>query len=127
MPESFQRPTAEEFHTTEVQGLFIKYQPVVRSYVLSMTPDFAMAVDVMQETFLVVSRKAASFVIGTSFPAWVKTIARFKTLEAIRASGRQHEAVIDALRAEAFEFPGDVDRRPGSRPDFKRRSVLGGQ
>lgn len=117
MPDSFQRPTAEDLHTTEVQGLFIKYQPVVRGYVLSMTPDFAMADDVMQETFLVVSRKAASFVIGTSFPAWVKTIARFKTLEAIRASGRQHEhlseAVIDAISAESLDFPADVDRRLG--------------
>ncbi len=117
MADEFQRPTPEELHTTEVQGLFIKYQPVVRGYVLSMVPDFSMADDVMQETFLVVSRKAANFEIGSSFPAWVKTIARFKVLEAIRANRGRHdylsEEVIDALSFENHEFPTEVDHRLG--------------
>ncbi len=109
--------TKEETHTTAVQGLFLQYQPAVRGYVLSMIPDFSLADDVMQEIFLVVTRKAAAFELGTSFPAWVKTIARFKALEAIRA-GRARcetlsEEVIQALGAERAEFRGNTDERLG--------------
>lgn len=110
-------PSEAEAHTTMVQGLFIKYQPVVRGFVLSMVPDFSLADDIMQETFLVVTRKAASFEEGTSFPAWVKTIARFKALEAIRTHRGRHEflseEVLEALGAEQHEFPGQVDERLG--------------
>ena len=105
----------EEGHTAAVQGLFLQFQPAVRGYVLSMIPDFSLADDVMQEIFLVVTRKATSFEIGTSFPAWVKTIARFKALEAIRA-GRSRcetlsEEVLQALGAERSEFHGETDER----------------
>jgi RNA polymerase sigma-70 factor (ECF subfamily) len=102
--------TPEEQHTAEVQGLFIQYLPVVRSYILSMLPNFSLADDVAQETFLVVSRKATDFDLETSFPAWVKTIARLKTLEAIRRERGRHvflsEEVLDALSlGEEGEFP----------------------
>ena len=109
--------TKEEAHTAAVQGLFLQFQPAVRGYVLSMIPDFSLADDVMQEIFLVVTRKAASFELGTSFPAWVKTIARFKGLEAIRA-GRSRcetlsEEVLQALGAERSDFRNDTDERLG--------------
>ena len=115
MPDESPSMTQEETHTAAVQGLFLQFQPAVRGYVLSMSPDFSLADDVMQEVFLVVTRKAASFEIGTSFPAWVKTIARFKALEAIRA-GRSRcetlsEEVLQALGAERSEFHGDTDER----------------
>ena len=74
----------KEGHTAAVQALFLQYMPMVRGYILSMLPDFSLAEDVLQETFLVVSKKATDFDLETSFPAWVKTIARFKALELIR-------------------------------------------
>lgn len=115
MPEHPPRMSQEEAHTAAVQGLFLQFQPAVRGYVLSMIPDFSLADDVMQEIFLVVTRKAASFEIGTSFPAWVKTIARFKALEAIRAGRSRGEAlseeVLEALGAERSEFRSDTDER----------------
>ena len=106
-------PTPEEAHTAKVQGLFLQYQPAVRGYILSMIPDFSAADDVMQETFLTVTRKAASFEIGTSFAAWVKTIARFKALEAIRARRFESlsEEVLQALGAEPRELRPDSDER----------------
>ena len=115
MPESDPSPTPQEVHTAAVQGLFLQYQPAVRGYILSMISDFSLADDIIQETFLVVTKKAASFELGTSFPAWVKTIARFKALEAIRA-GRSRcetlsEEVIQALGAERGEFFTDTDER----------------
>lgn len=100
-------------HTEKVQGLFLQYQSAVRGFVLCMIHDFSTADDVMQETFLTVTRKAHSFEIGTSFGAWVKTIARFKALEAIRA--RRFESlsdeVLEALSAEPREFGSDSDER----------------
>jgi RNA polymerase sigma-70 factor (ECF subfamily) len=113
MPDA--SPSQAEAHTAAVQGLFLQFQPAIRGYILSMIPDFSQADDVMQETFLVVTRKAASFELGTSFPAWVKTIARFKALEAIRSGPRRFESlseeVLDALGAERTEFPTHTDER----------------
>lgn len=106
-----------EQHTAAVQGLFLKFQPMIRSYVLSIVPDFTLAEDIVQETFLVVSRKAESFTLGTSFPAWVKTIARFKALETIRKERSKNvvlsEEVLDALDAEPHPYssPAEVDSR----------------
>ncbi len=104
-----------EAHTTAVQKLFLQYQPAIRGYILSMIPDFSMAEDVMQETFIVVTKKAASFELGTSFPAWVKTIARFKSLEAIRANRHRgeflSEEVLNALGTERGEFVENTDER----------------
>ena len=105
--------TAENDHITKVQGLFVQHQPEIRGFVLSMIPDFSVADDVMQETFLIVTKKALSFEIGTSFAAWVKTIARFKALEAIRSRRFEtlSEAVLDALSTEPHEFAEDTDER----------------
>lgn len=113
MPDA--NSSKSEAHTAAVQGLFLQFQPAIRGYILSMIPDFSLADDVMQETFLVVTKKAANFELGTSFPAWVKTIARFKALEALR-SGRGRfeslsEEVLEALGAERTEFRGDTDVR----------------
>lgn len=120
-PDSFfcDRPMAastsipNSAHLAKVQGLFIQHQPAIRGFVLAMIPNFSLADDVVQETFLVVTRKADSFEIGTSFAAWVKTIARFKALEAIRA--RRYESlsdeVLEALSTEPRELGGDSDER----------------
>lgn len=111
MPDA--SPSHEDAHTAAVQGLFLQFQPAVRGYILSMIPDFSQADDVMQETFLTVTRKAAGFELGTSFAAWVKTIARFKALEAIRARKFEclSEEVLLALSTEPREFRGDSDER----------------
>jgi RNA polymerase sigma-70 factor, ECF subfamily len=103
----------EDDHTAKVQGLFLQYQPAIRGFVLSMITDFSLADDVMQETFLTVTKKASSFEIGTSFAAWAKTIARFKVLEAIRARRFEtlSEEVLEALCAEPREFAEDADER----------------
>lgn len=109
--------TREEDHTASVQGLFVQYQPAIRSYILSIIPDFSLADDVMQEVFLVVTRKANSFELGTSFPAWVKTISRYKALEAIRAGRNRFETlseeVLEALGADSRDFPAQSDERLG--------------
>ncbi|GAA5483145.1 sigma-70 family RNA polymerase sigma factor [Haloferula sargassicola] len=118
MPAEPENPdTPDERQTAAVQGLFLKFQPMIRTYILSIVPDFTLAEDILQETFLVVSRKAGGFTLGTSFPAWVKTIARFKALEAVRREyGRRavlSDEVLDALDTETHPYadPTEIDGR----------------
>ena len=64
----------------------------------------SVAVDVMQESFFTVSRKAATFEPGTYFVAWTCGIARLKALENLRQRKRAttlSEAAIIALAEEA--------------------------
>jgi DNA-directed RNA polymerase specialized sigma24 family protein len=51
-------------HQLQVQRLFVKHQSVVKAYILSLLPSLTDAEDVLQETFLTVSAKAASFEPG---------------------------------------------------------------
>ena len=74
--------------TLRVQQMFVKHQGPLRAYLLALRPDFALADDVLQETFLTVSARAAEFEPGTNFVAWVRTVARLKFLEACRRSAR---------------------------------------
>ena len=58
----------------------------------------------MQETFLTISVKAASFELGTNFMAWACSIARLKVLENFRQLKRVNvlsEAAIIALTEDA--------------------------
>ena len=47
--------------TEEVQLLFVRHENSIRAFVRALQPSLADADDVMQETFLTVSRKASSF------------------------------------------------------------------
>ena len=88
--------------TMRVQQLFVKHQLAVRAFILSIEPNFTDAEDLLQEVFLVVTRKSAQFREGTNFFAWACTIARFKLMEAMRRRSRSQdlsEEVVEALCA----------------------------
>ncbi|MCP4193713.1 MAG: RNA polymerase subunit sigma-24, partial [Planctomycetaceae bacterium] len=51
--------------TEEVQLLFVRHENSIRAFVRALQPTLSDADDVMQETFLTVSRKASSFEPGT--------------------------------------------------------------
>ncbi|NDC53786.1 MAG: sigma-70 family RNA polymerase sigma factor [Planctomycetia bacterium] len=90
--------------TIGVQQLFVRHQPALRSFAIALTGDFAAAEDVVQETFLTITAKAADFEPGTNFVAWACAIARLKVLENRRAVRRFSPAVVDAL---ADAIPAD--------------------
>jgi len=71
-------------HTVRVQQLFVKHQTGVKAFILSLQPNFNEADDILQEVFLVVTRKAGEFREGSNFMAWALTIARLKVLEFLR-------------------------------------------
>jgi RNA polymerase sigma-70 factor (ECF subfamily) len=65
--------------TEEVQLLFVRHENSIRAFVRALQPSLADADDVLQETFLTVSRKASTFELGTNFVAWACSIARLKS------------------------------------------------
>lgn len=71
-----------------VQRLFLEHQAGLYGYVLSIVRDFSLAQDVVQDTFLIVTRKAAQFDPKTNFVAWAYTIARYEALASMRRLAR---------------------------------------
>src|SRR5258708_32395551 len=74
--------------TALVQMLFVQHTAALRGFVHALMPDFGRADDIVQETFLTVTKKAADFEPGTNFLGWVCTIARFKVMQAGRKQQR---------------------------------------
>jgi RNA polymerase sigma-70 factor (ECF subfamily) len=98
--------------TLGVQQLFVRHQSAIKAFVLSLLPHFSEAEDVLQETFLTVTQKAAEFQEGSNFVAWACMIARFKVLEARRRSSRRmlSPEVIDVLTVSVPDEVFDVRR-----------------
>ncbi len=94
-------------HTALVQGLFVQHLMSLRGYVLALMPDFSRVDDVVQETFVTVTAKAADFEPDSNFRAWLFAIARLKILEALRDPVCMRAAlsaeVIESLSAEDYE------------------------
>ena len=92
-------------HTLAVQTLFVQHQQAVLAYVLTLEPDLHDAQEIVQETFVTASRKAATFTDGTNFLAWGCAIARFNTLHYQRTRRRRNarlaEDVIELLAQDS--------------------------
>ena len=106
-----------------MHGLLLQHTDLIRGFIRGLLPDATLADDVLQETFLTVTRKAADFQAGTSFPKWVCAIARYKVLEARRAARRG--ALL--LSAEAIESLAAADEayEPDLRIDELEACVAG--
>ena len=91
--------------TEQVQLLFVRHENSIRAFVRALQPSLSDADDVMQETFLTVSRKASSFEPGTNFVAWACGIARLKVLENFRQKKRANVLSEDAINALAEDAP----------------------
>ena len=86
----------------QVQSLFVRHSDVIRGFIRSLLPDAVRADDVMQETFLTLTRKAGEFDPTTSFHKWACTVARYKVMEEQRAMGK----ACGMLSPEAMEALG---------------------
>ncbi len=98
-------PQMPDDRQQQVLQLFVRHQSRIKGFIVSLMGDFAAAADVLQETFLVVQRKAAEFEPGSNFVAWVFQIARFQVMKAQahhrRAADRFSDEVLEALAASA--------------------------
>lgn len=94
-------PTASE----QVQILFVRHQGAIRAFVRGLQPSLADADDILQETFLTISRKAETFENGSNFVSWACSIARLKVLEHYRQHKRATVLSEAAVHALADDFP----------------------
>ena len=102
--------------TEAIQLLFVRHENSIRAFVRSLQPSLSDADDVMQETFLTVSRKAGTFEPGTNFVAWACGIARLKVLENFRQTKRANvlsEAAMIAL-TDGAPSPQSMIEREGA-------------
>lgn len=76
--------STEDDHKLRVQQYFMQHQQALLAYVLSLVPNLQDAQDIVQEVFLVVSCKAATWKEGTNFLAWSCSVARFEVLNFLR-------------------------------------------
>ena len=99
--------------------LFERHHRGVYHYCLQMTGDRAASEDVVQETFIRVMKRAASFRGEGSFKAWMYTIARNVLLDQQRRAGREvaSDASEDALPSLL------IDRRSAERAAAGSESV----
>ena len=91
--------------TEEVQLPFVRHENSIRAFVRALQPSLSDADDVLQETFLTVSRKASSFESGTNYVAWACGIARLKVLENFRQKKRTNVLSESAIIALAEDAP----------------------
>jgi RNA polymerase sigma-70 factor (ECF subfamily) len=80
-----------------IVGLIARHQPEIHRYVLSLLPNRMLADDVVQETNLVLWRKAAEYDPGQAFLPWALTIAWYQVKAARRDSGRDRHVFDDSL------------------------------
>ena len=108
MAESWNLAEAERpDHTVRVQQLFVRHQSNLKAFILSLRPDFAEAEDILQEVFLVITRKAGDFHEGSNFMSWALTIARFKVMEASRRRSSDSALSEEVLNALSNECPAE--------------------
>ncbi len=90
-----------------VVALIARHQPEIHRYVLTLLPDRMLADDVVQETNLVLWRKAADYDPDRPFLPWALTIALYQVKAARRDSGRDRhvfdDALLDSLASEAHD------------------------
>lgn len=109
-----------------VQGLFVRNYNKIRMFVGSLVRDPVATDDIVHNVFLVVSKKADSFRLGTNFTAWVFTIARYEVLRHFEQTKRQPrwlpEDVLDMLAEEAPEDLNDHPRHQALRACLQKLS-----
>ena len=93
----------------------VALQTRLYAYILTLLADTQAAEDVLQETNLVLFRKASEFTAGTDFDAWAFCTARNQCLAYWALRGRDRLVLADHLLFEC------TTRAPMSQPEFDRR------
>jgi len=79
-------------------------QPRLRAFIFSLLPHREASLDVLQDTNVVLWRKAAMFQEGTNFLAWACQVARNEVLAHYRDRDRDRHVFDENLIAELAEF-----------------------
>lgn len=91
----------------DVGELIALYQPRIHAYILSLVFDPQVAADILQDTNLILWKKASQFTPGTNFKAWAFRIAYFEVKSYRRKAMRNRlvfdDELLDRIAAEAEE------------------------
>ncbi len=106
MTSSTDQPVFPE--TTSEQGrefiaLFTKYQRRIYLYILSMVPYPSEAEEILQNTNLIIWKKAQQFEVGTNFFAWACQIAHYEILKFRKKKGRDKHQFSDEFVSQVAE------------------------
>lgn len=112
--------------TPEFIALLTGNQSRLFAYVLSLLGDRQQAQDVMQETNIVLWRKAAQFRPGTNFGAWMLKVAYYQVMEHRRKMNKQAIFIADdqflsELAEEAVEGCEALERQQAALRTCLRR------
>lgn len=126
-----------EPHSAEerIVGLIARHQAELHRYILSLLPDRMRAEDVLQETNLVLWRKAAEYDPAQPFLPWALTVALYQVKAARRDAGRDRhvfdDSLVELLAGEHLEadsresdLEGALERCLRELPDQHRRLIL---
>jgi RNA polymerase sigma-70 factor (ECF subfamily) len=92
-------------------ALYDRHVDGVHAVALRLTSDRQVAEEVVQETFLALWNRAELFDPSVaSLATWLRTIARNRTVDRLRAAGRRPPLVSLAGRGDPDETDGDLDR-----------------
>jgi RNA polymerase sigma-70 factor (ECF subfamily) len=84
----------------QIVQLLINSQRPLYAYILTLLPDLEAADDVLQETNLLLWRKAREFVPGTNFFAWACRTAEYQAMAWLRDRKRNRIAFDETLIRE---------------------------
>lgn len=102
--------------TEQFVSLLAGAQNRVFAYIVSLLGDPNWADDVLQETNLVLWRKAQEYKPGTPFDAWACRVAYFQVLAARRDAGRDRLLFDDNMLES---LAGQAEQRAGTWDDFR--------
>jgi len=116
----------QQQHLQAVQGLFVRNYGKIRAFVGSLVRDPVATEDIVHNVFLVVTKKASSFKLGTNFTAWVFSISRYEVLRHFDQSKKQPRwlsaELLDVLACEAPEVIADTSRQQALRRCMEKLS-----
>jgi RNA polymerase sigma-70 factor (ECF subfamily) len=102
---SHSESNSENAHTLKVQQQFMIHQQALLAYLLSIVPNLPDAQDILQDAFLIVSKKANTWTEGTNFLAWGCAIVRYEALHYARSSKKRmlplDEDIVELLHCES--------------------------
>ena len=91
----------------EFVALFVRHEPAIRSFVLTLLPDLALAEDVVQEASMTMWRRFDQYRAGTSFRNWAFQVAKYTAMNHMTKLRRDRhvfsERLLDMLAERATQ------------------------
>ena len=98
--------------TDELSALLTESQPRIYGFIFKRVADHELSREILQETNLVICRKASEYVSGTNFIAWAFRIAHFQIL-----SQRQKANAKPLFSDKTLDMIGEVQENNESFTD----------